>query len=199
MTDIGLSLVRTAGRAAKPMRAEVGRALTPDDLAALEVERGIKAPPLKKLRETHHQLARLLAKGMKAGEAALVVGYDPSRISILLADPAFANLVQTYAGVKDLEFADWARVAATFSMEVLQDLQERFHEDPNAYSPEFKLEVLKTLADRTGNGPSHKMTNVNVNVDLAARIESARRRVGWTIDNEPAGPALPSPDGEPVA
>jgi hypothetical protein len=59
--------------------------------------------------------------------------------------------------------------------------------------------VLKTLADRTGNGPSHKMTNVNVNVDLAARIESARRRVGWTIDNEPAGPALPSPDGEPVA
>jgi hypothetical protein len=103
MTDIGLSLVRTAGRAAKPMRAEVGRALTPDDLAALEVERGIKAPPLKK------------------------------------------------------------------------------------------------LADRTGNGPSHKMTNVNVNVDLAARIESARRRVGWTIDNEPAGPALPSPDGESVA
>jgi hypothetical protein len=199
MTDIGLSLVRTAGRAAKPIRAELGRALTSEDLAALEVERGIKAPPLQKLRETHHQLARLIAKGMKVGEAALVVGYDPSRVSILLADPAFANLVQTYAGVKNLEFATWARVAATFSMEVLQDLQERFHENPEAYSPEFKLEVLKTLADRTGNGPSHKMTNVNVNVDLAARIESARRRVGWTIDNEPAGPALPSPDGEPVA
>jgi hypothetical protein len=199
MTDIGLSLVRTAGRAAKPMKAELGRPLTEADLAALETERGIKAPPLQKLRETHHQLARLLAKGMKVGEAALVVGYDPSRVSILLADPAFQNLVQTYAGVKDLEFADWARVAGITSKEMLEEVRDRFHENPEAFSNDFLIDAGMKLADRTGNGPSHKMTNVNVNVDLAARIESARRRVGWTIDNEPAGPALPSPDGEPVA
>lgn len=197
MTDIGLDLVR--GRATKPMRAELGRPLTAEDLAALETERGIKAPPLVKLRETHHQLARLLAKGVKPFEASLITGYEASRISILLADPAFQNLVQNYRGIKDLEFADWSKVAATFSMEILLDLRDQFHENPDAYSPEFKLEILKNLADRTGNGPSHKQTNVNVNVDLAARIEAGRRRIGW-IDNEPteALPPLAS-DGEPVA
>jgi 23S rRNA G2445 N2-methylase RlmL len=196
MTDIGLDL-RTSGRAAKPIKAELGRPLTEVDLKELEMERGVTAPGITKLRESHHQLARVIANGAKPSVAALVTGYSISRISILLADPAFRDLVATYRGVKDVNFADYQTKAGILSVEAVEVLQERLHEAPDGFSNDMLVEIGTKFADRTGNGPASKSTNVNVNVDLAARIEAGRKRAGLTIEHEPSEAS--SSDGESVA
>jgi hypothetical protein len=199
MTDIGLDL-RTSGRATKPIKAELGRPLTESDLKALESERGITAPAITKLRESHHQLARVIASGAKPSVAALITGYSVSRISILLADPAFSELVATYRGCKDLAFADFQTKAGALSVEFVDELRDRLHDHPEDFTPGLMMEGIKVLADRSGNGPASKSTNVNVNVDLAARIEAGRRRAGLHIEHEPSaeGPP-PDADGESVA
>ena len=66
------------------------------EMAALMMPRGVGTPHIKKLRETHHRLARLLATGTKEGHVAAVSGYSLSRLSILKNDPAFQELVQFY-------------------------------------------------------------------------------------------------------
>src|SRR5690348_6944168 len=88
--------LRTAGRAAKAVSASVIRELDETDLALLADEKGSKAAPLKRISERHHALARCLASGMAPGNAAITCGYAPSRVSILLDDPAFQELLAFY-------------------------------------------------------------------------------------------------------
>ena len=38
------------------------------------------------------------------------------------------------------------------------------------------LDIVKMGADRTGHGPQTTATNLNVNVDIAAKLEAARKR-----------------------
>ena len=56
-----------------------------------EGERGVNvAPMLKRLRDSHHAVARLLAHGLTPFQVSLQTGYSPSRISTLQADPNFS-------------------------------------------------------------------------------------------------------------
>ena len=49
------------GRANRDLQVEYIRDLSRADLAMLELERGIKAPGIKQLRDSHHALARILS------------------------------------------------------------------------------------------------------------------------------------------
>src|SRR5215813_2036152 len=73
---------------------EVVRALTSADLALLEPPK--KPPGIKKLRESHHALARLVAEGRSLQEIWEEHGYSISRSSILKWAAAFAGLVGFY-------------------------------------------------------------------------------------------------------
>lgn len=185
---------RTRGRAAKPLVAVEVRELREADLALLEVERATKAPEIKRLRQRHHSLARLLAAGLKDGEAAAILGYDPSRVSILKADPAFQQLLRHYTEMRDAEFADMHRRMADLGIEAIEELRERVAENPEDVSSALLLEIATKTADRTGYGPVSS-TNVNVNLNLAARLEKARKRVteAKVIDAEfTEGPKVPT-------
>lgn len=176
VVDLGLDITRTRGRAAKPLVAVELRDLTDADLALLSTEKGITAPSIKKIRESHHALARALASGMKPAEAGLVTGYSPSRISILQADPAFQDLLTVYReGVGEI-YSDLHHKMAAMAVDVVEEMHERLQEDPGEFTTNQLLEVAKTFADRTGHGPQTKTQNVNINVDLATRLESGRRR-----------------------
>ena len=70
--DLDLDILRTTGRASRPLQAELVREITPADLALLATEKGVKAAPIVKLRASHHALARCLAGGMKPSEAGMV-------------------------------------------------------------------------------------------------------------------------------
>lgn len=179
--DLSTEIFRTRGRAAKPLTAEVVRELDPGDLALLQEEKGSAAPALKRLGERHHALARCLASGMGSGEAAIVCGYAPSRVSILLDDPAFAELLVFYRGEVQEKYLDMHGVLAGLSLDAAMELRERLEADMQNEDKSISIaqlvELTKLGADRTGFGPQSSSTNVNLNVDLAGRLEAARRRV----------------------
>jgi len=176
------------GRANREVIVDYVRDLSRTDLALLEVERGIRPPGIKQLRDSHHSLARILAGGAHPAEASLITGYSLSRISILQSDPTFHELLEFYRGAKDEVFADVLGRMSSLHLEALTELQERLHDAGEQFTPGMLLEIVKTLADRTGYGPATKNTQVNVNVDIAGRLERARQRVIEHLENPGAAP-----------
>lgn len=183
--------LRTVGRAAKPCSASVVRALDAADLSLLGTEKGSKAPALKRLSERHHALARCLASGMSEANAAITCGYVSSRVSILKADPAFQELLEFYREDVNSKYLDMHGVLAGLSVDAATELRERLEEDIGAEEKKISvgqlIELTKLGADRTGFGPQSSSTNLNVNVDMAGRLQAARERVA-------ARRALPDPE-----
>lgn len=181
--NMPLDLFRTTGRAAKPLSAVKVRELEADDLLLLGTEKGSKAPALKRLGDRHHALARSLASGMSPGEAAIVCRYDSSRVSILLDDPAFRELLAFYREDVQRQYLGLHEQLAGLASDAAELLQDKLEADLDLPVEGRKItvgqlmEVTKLGADRTGHGPQSSSTNVNVNVDLASRLQEARKRV----------------------
>lgn len=172
---------RVNGRASKVLSAVQVRELDSCDIALLNEEKGSKAPALKRLSERHHALARCLASNMAEGEAAITCGYAPSRVSILKADPAFQELLAFYRNDVNQKYIDMHGVLAGLSFDAAMELRERLELDLESEPADKKIsvgqlmELTKLGADRTGFGP--QSSQLNVNVDLAGRLEAARKRV----------------------
>lgn len=175
--DLGLAVTRTTGRPEAKVSAMIVRPLVPSDLEALALLKGSKTPPLKKLRDSHHSLARLIAQGLPGATIAAITGYTESRISTLKSDPAFQDLVAFYRKNVESAFADLQERMSDLSLDVVQELRERFEDDPESFSTDQIMDMLKTFADRTGHGPQAKNLNINVNANLGDRLKSARERV----------------------
>lgn len=174
-----LEELRTTGRPAKEVTASVVRTLTRTDLPLLVEVKGSKAPVLKRLSDRHHALARHLAQGTPPGEAAIICGYDNSRVSILLDDPTFKELMEFYRSDLDRTYRGLHEKLFSLSMDAADLLDEKLQdeEERKKISIGQALEIVKMGADRTGYGPQATNTNVNVNVDLANRLQAARERV----------------------
>lgn len=175
--DLSTEIFRTRGRAAKAVAAEIVRPLDRTDLALLQEEKGSRAPALVRISERHHALARNLASGMSPSEAGIVSGYSASRVSILQDDPAFRELLEFYRADVQLAYRDLHTRLSGLALDAADELAQRLEESPGDVSIGQLMEITKMGADRTGFGPQSSSTNVNVNVDLAERLEAARKRV----------------------
>lgn len=180
---MGLGL-RTTGRASKALSAEVERDLDMDDVASLLEEKGVQAPQIVHIRERHHALARHIAEGKKPGEAAILCRYSQSRMSILLGDPAFTELVAHYRTIVDEQFVDFQAKLAELAIDASGVLQDRLEQNPDEISDALLLRIIEVGADRTGHGPSQK-TEVNMKIGIAERLASAVRRQGALVDITP--------------
>lgn len=185
--ELDLDLSPGRGRPLRTQTAYV-RDLEPSDLELLATTKFPALSPIKRLRDTHHAAARSIAAGLKHKEVALVTGYTPARVSQLLQDPGFQDLVSFYRANLDVAFAGLFEKMSAFSHEVLEELRSRFENDPDTMSNGFLLDLMKNLADRSGNGP--RSTTVNINLDLAGRLEAARRRSGSAEPKALAPPDL---------
>lgn len=175
--DLDLDTIRTRGRALRPLTATYVRDLDEADVAALGTEVGTKAPALKRLSDRHHALARAISSGLPAGEAALITGYDISRVSILQGDPAFQELLAFYRDEKDKAFRNVQDKLAGLASDVIDEIQTRVEDEPEKIPMGQLIQLAQFAADRSGNGPQSSTTNLNVNVGLAERLEAARKRV----------------------
>lgn len=171
---MGLGL-RTTGRAAKEVSFEIERTITEDDIASLRGERGTKPAELGALRERHHALARLIAEGHKPSEAALMCRFAPARVSVLLGDPTFQELVSHYAAIVNEQFVDFQKQLAQLGVDAATLLQERLEDTPDEISTPALMQLVTISADRTGHGPSQK-SEVNIKIGLADRLRAARER-----------------------
>lgn len=170
---------RIMGRASKVLTAVQVRELDDTDVLMLQEEKGTRPAPLKRLSERHHALARCLASGMEPGNAAITCGYVSSRVSILQADPAFQELLEFYRQDVTTKYLDMHGVLAGLSLDAATELRERLEGDMETDEKKISvgqlIELTKLGADRTGFGP--QSSQVNVNVDLAGRLQAARERV----------------------
>lgn len=159
-----------------PLVAVVERKLTPADLDLAAAPKGTTPPNVIKLRDRHHALARAIANGVSQNEAAVVAGYSPSRVSILLSDPSFKELVEHYRGQKNEQYRDFHSQLAHLASTASDELLDRLEDEPEKFDNEALLKIVTVTADRTGYGPQSKNLNVNVNVDLAERLARARKQ-----------------------
>ena len=175
--DLDLSELRMKGRAAKPLHTAQVRELEVDDLPKLEVEKGITAPPLAKISQRHHQLAKEVASGKTMTECSVLTGYSSGRISILLADDAFKELVTYYAGLVEETFIDRHQMLSDLAIDATRTLHERLEDEPDDFSNGQLLDLIIKTSDRTGLGPATTSTNINIGVNMADRLQAARERV----------------------
>jgi hypothetical protein len=173
--DLSAEIFRTRGRAAKPISAAVVRELDRADMVLLSQEKGSTPSAVKRLTERHHALARNIASGMPIGEAAILQGYTINRVSILQSDPAFKELLSFYREDAQRPYRDLHVRLSGLASDAAEELSNRLEEKPEDITVGQLMELTKMGADRTGFGPS--ATNVQVNVDLAGRLEAARKRV----------------------
>lgn len=177
-----LHIPRAAGRAAKPVSAEMIRALTPADLARLESEKGSRPQTIKELKDSHHSLARALAAGMRPAEASLVTGYSISRIAILQSDPMFQELLEHYRSLADAPLMDFQSRLADIAAMAQAELRDRLENNPEEFGPEELRKLMESAADRIGHGPQTKQLNVNLNVGMAERMRAGLERAGKLIE-----------------
>ena len=155
------------------------RPLVLADLASLRQPSA--RPTIKKLRDSHHIIARLLASGCKLHEIARQTGYSMSRISILRSSPAMIELVEKYHNRDDEvwresrdEFYDAIHDAGSKAWRQINDALDDA-EDGDATIPINRLlAIADSAADRIGY--QKKSTQINVNVDFAAKLEAAMAR-----------------------
>lgn len=187
------------------------RALTRDDLMLLKEERAgtpdrSGTPVVARLRDPHHRLARLIAAGLKLGDAAERAGYSYNRASSLQKDPAFVELIATYRGkvdeayIREIDHFHEQAIANMRRAEVMLATKLEEAEETGEHLPTRDLiAITSDRMDRFGYGK--RQTNMNVNVDFAASLEKARARSSrpTLIEATPLAPALPrSPQSDRV-
>lgn len=152
------------GRRVRALQVEDAGELGVEDLLAASVtphEKTGEAVVLE-LRQSHHHVARLIAKGAKNNEVSAITGLTPSRISTLKSDPAFKELLAYYSEMDETQYensrADMHIRLASLGFDSIEILHERIHDDPSQFDVKTLLAIVEATADRTGHG---KTSTVN--------------------------------------
>jgi len=136
-----------------PLDLEVIRELKTGDLETiLTSPKAGTGVTLAAIRHGHHLLAQALAKGCKPGEASLITGYSPSRISILQSDPAFAELISHYKSLVDERFTEVAERMKALGLSAMDELQERLEVNPEGFTNREMMELTELMLVKPGNG-----------------------------------------------
>jgi len=160
-------------------------ALEAEDLRELALGPGDATPDednpndLKKLREKHHHVARLVADGLSQRLIANICGYTESYISILLNAPAMQELVELYRIQNGAAVQIATEKLKTVGLKALEKIESKIESDEMS-----NLELLsaaKLGLDRSGHGPQSKQALVSEHhiIDHARLQElnaEARRR-----------------------
>jgi hypothetical protein len=202
--DLNLDIRSPVGRGA--ITVSVLRELTEGDKAFLAQQptAARTGTQLRRLRDSHHKIAKLIADGLDPAEVSQISGYSLSRVYVLSNDPTFRELVSFYRENKDKEYTDFHARMASFATDAVQELHARLDEEPDKMTNEFLADIVKTLADRTGHAPVSKSINVDVKTNLADRLSRARQRVAsltpvGLVEEATVVEYLPPRSGEPVA
>lgn len=170
------------------------RSIQREDLALL-AEKREEGTIINRLRDPHHRIARAVASGLKHVEISALLGVSANRISTLLKDPAFNDLVSKYRGQIDEgffrnqdHFMEMATANMLMAESMLREKLEAAEENGEFLPTKDLLAISRDAADRFGYGKRNM--NLNVNVDFAANLEAAMRRSGRVIEHRSAGTAV---------
>jgi hypothetical protein len=143
-----------------------------------ETDRSISIrPDLISIKRRHHRLAMLLAAGTDQRQAAAVCGVHLGTIHTLQRDPLFRELLDMYSDGVTAEFRDTVMEMRELADDVIALMRDKIEAQGAELSITQLNEILKTLADRTGNGPTthNKVSAVTLSLtgDDIERVKSA--------------------------
>lgn len=163
--------------------------LTPEHMLALR-DRSAAAGRLQRLRDSHHNVCRLAALGLSTADIAARTGYSTARISQLLNNnPAIQDQIARYRGEVNASWresvGEYASLGTSNMMKAERQIADRLDMADEADDPlpiRELIAIARDAADRFGYGK--RTTNLNINVDFAARLEAARLRSSKVIEGE---------------
>lgn len=142
---------------------------------------------IKRLRASHHKIARLAAYGFDNRAIAAQTGYSRERVGQLLHAPAMRELIAVY--MDKIEEQEKEDLDAYLSLKTSNMIAAERHisdqiaelDDAGELLPiKTALAISADGADRTGYGKREVRTNINV--DFAAMLEKAIKRSGKQIE-----------------
>lgn len=159
-----MSRETTKGKLLSPLELEVLGAIDVNDLVdrAAAPLPSSEAPSLTKLRQIHHEIARLLASGLSEADVAASTGYSLSRISILKSDPSFKELLAYYSARSEEVFIDVRKRLAMLGTDAVAELQDRLDFKSDSLTNTQLIEITKATLDRAGFNPVAKTESVSV-------------------------------------
>ena len=176
------------------------RVLARADLSVLLEKR--PKTELKSLTDKHHRIARACAAGLSNNDVAAICGITATRVSMLKQDPAFTELCAHYRGMVTADYIQSADsylevlLANKLKAEVmLGDKLDAAIDGDEVLPTRDLMAISRDAADRTGHGKVQ--TNMNVNVDFAAKLEAARKRSAGA--RTVTGPSLAPETSQPLS
>jgi hypothetical protein len=167
------------------LEVAVIRALTPDDLLAMEESTPIAGPTsLTTIRHAHHRIAQLLVEGAAPAKVSLITGYSPGYVTRLQSDPVFKELLAYYASQTEAVTADLRERLTTLGLSAMDELQLRLEEAPGEFTKKDLMEIVKqaTPAIPAGQGGSAPGPGVSLNVQFVNAPPAASAAPIPTID-----------------
>lgn len=187
LQEISLGSARgTHARVREEPQIEVVRALTPDDLPAIQAGAPVGGPlqVVKSLRYSHHRLAELVSKGMAGPEISLCTGYSLTYISSIQRDPAFNELVNYYSEQTRVVFADSLDRLKALGLDATEKLQEALGDPTVKWSPRELMELteLCLLGPITAAAGAKTPPGASANLNLEVRFVGARPAGGDVVE-----------------
>lgn len=171
----------------KPTYIKAVRPATRADVAGLAEDK--PAHRISRLRDSHHNVAKALASGMSLTAAAAFCGYSVGRLQMLRGDPAFEELVAKY---REIDMKLWTEkrdqyheTMSSVGRKAWRQIEEQLDDADESQEPIPLTILTKIAADASDRvGYMKKSATLNVNVDFAARLESAIARSRKVIEAE---------------
>lgn len=159
-----------------PLSAALVRELQSEDLVILAATpAGAKPAGLKKIRMQHHQVAQLLASGVRPAQVSAATGMCLSRISILQNDPAFKELLTHYEGQEIARAENVKDRMVMLGLDAAAELHDRILEDPEKVSTKDLVSVVTSALDRGGHAPLHRSESLSVTMSKE-ELDSIKRQ-----------------------
>lgn len=149
-----IAIIQQSGGRGRPrlqVASNVLRDLEEEDVRAVAAAPHLPPalPTLTRIRESHRELARVLARGASNVEASVETGYSTQTISNLQKDPAFQELLVYFAQQHDQELLDAQKRLAMLGVDALEEIHERLKANPDAFNVQSLLDIMKSTLDRS--------------------------------------------------
>lgn len=168
---------RLTGKKAASLPIVLGvEPLTEADLGKLAETRGVKPAPIKRLSARHHNLAKAIASGRSTGDAAIIAGVEPSRVSVLKNDVTFKELIEYYRSRVDRGDDLMFDRLTGMSLEAVDEINRRIEEEPETLTTDELERIAKLGLDRTGYGPK-RTEDKTFTFNFGDRLNAARERI----------------------
>lgn len=154
---------------------------------------------LKKIKEKHHSVARMIAGNLTQRMVAQLVGYTESYLSILLNNPAMQELVNLYRIQNGAGSQLIVERLKTVGLKAMEKLEEKV--DAGTLNANELIQAAKLGLDRGGHGPTsnhHVLREDHIidHAELARRNQDARTRSASRIVPASQIRALSAPSSE---